>query len=183
MKKRKWAAVLVLALSLGLGAPVWAAPQQETTEETVTHSLGTEEFSQLLDFVREKWDAGELESAEDIRAALEEGEQEFEIDLNEKTEEQLVKMIDKVNDLGLDHEKVMKQAEKLYETYGDEIAENLEEVIREELAGPVGDAIKEQVVEPVKEAAEKTAKAVLKNFWQDLKNSVVGFVKGIFHLK
>ena len=191
MKKR----ILVIALSFGIGLGMFctdglyagASGSPSPTgadEKKVSHSVDEETFSEIVDFVKEKWDAGELEEEEDIRAAIAEGEEEFGYEISRSVENMLVKAAKTVKNLGLDGDAIADKAKELYETYGDDLAQKAEAVIAQEaqeMGDAVGDALRSQVVEPAKEAAVETAKSVAGNFFTDLKNSVVNFVKNIFH--
>ena len=176
MKKKVMIGVCLLAAAIWVCEPAaaWAAETaaqgSEMQEETVSKSLDDETFSAVVEFIKEKWDAGELETQEDIREAIQEGEREFDFDLNQEAEDMIVSAVEAVQKLGLDSDALSKKAKELYDTYGDSIVENAEKVL------------KEQIVDPAKEAMTETAKAAAKNFWTDLKNSVVNFVKNIFHI-
>lgn len=193
MKKR----IVMTALALMLGTGVFSSgtvtalaaqtgtETQTQDESSAAHSLDEETFSKLVGFVKEKWDAGELETQDDIRAAIKEGEEEFAFDLTQDAEDMIVSVVEKLGKLNLDSDVVAEKAKELYKTYGDSIVEKAETVLAEEAAevgNSISDALKEQVVEPAKEAASDAAKAVAKNFWSDLKNSVLNFVKNIFHI-
>ena len=93
----------------------------------------------LLDFVKEKWDAGELDNAEDIKAAISEGEKEFGVSLDESTRTTLASALQQLNGIGLNHETVIALAQKMYESYGDTLVENLSDALQEQLAGPLGE--------------------------------------------
>jgi len=95
MKKTGIAAMMLstaIAVS-SIAVPVCAAPgqtaesaqmqEQPQTETEPAKSISDEDFAKLLDFVKEKWDAGELDNAEDIKAAISEGEKEFGVSLDE----------------------------------------------------------------------------------------------------
>lgn len=154
----------------------------DRNEEPV-YSLNEEELSDLLNFVKEKWDAGELESREKIQKAIEEGEEKFGVVLQDTEREQLTDVIQKLDSLGLNHDTAIELAEKLYEEQGDKLAENFQslyEELGEKLADSAEQMIQEQVVEPAKETAKAVAADTAKNFWQDLKNSVVSFLRNIF---
>lgn len=97
MKKTGIAAMMLstaIAVS-SIAVPVCAAPgqtaesaqmqEQPQTETEPAKSISDEDFAKLLDFVKEKWDAGELDNAEDIKAAISEGEKEFGVSLDEST--------------------------------------------------------------------------------------------------
>lgn len=149
----------------------------------VTHSLSGEELDELLDFVKEKWDAGELEGEDAVRKAIEEGEAQFGVVLQDSVKDQIAEGMSRLNALGLDHDTVIGLAKKMYQEHGDKIAESFQELYEEyagELTESVEKAIAEQVVEPAKEAAKAAVENTAKNFWQDLKNSVVSFFKNIF---
>lgn len=205
----------VLALVLGCaGTPfemcgqsaVLTVRAQNDTSEKEKEEI-PEEVSELLDFIKEKWDAGEFDSREDIEAAIEEGEEKFGVELDEGKREQLAQALEKLDELGLDHDAALSLAknlyrdygdeivddlQSLYDQYGDELVENAETILKEQLAGPLGDAVKEQLAEPLKEAvkeqvvepAKKAAKTAVKNtakrFWSDLKDSVSSFIHNIF---
>lgn len=153
------------------------------SEEETVYSLSEEELSELLDFVKEKWDAGELESDEAIRNAIEEGEEKFGVVLEDAARDQIADAIQKLDSLGLDHDTAIELAKKLYQEHGDKLADNFQnlyEQFGEKLADSAEQMIQEQVVEPAKETAKAVVEETAKNFWQDLKNSVVSFFRNIF---
>ena len=187
MKKTGIAAMMLstaIAVS-GITVPVCAAPgqtaesaqmqEQQQTETEPAKSISDEDFAKLLDFVKEKWDAGELDNAEDIKAAISEGEKEFGVSLDESTRTTLASALQQLNGIGLNHETVIALAQKMYESYGDTLVENLSDALQEQLAGPL---------EPAKETVMETAKAIAANtaqhFWQDLKQSVIDFLNHVF---
>ena len=173
MKKTGIAAMMLstaIAVS-SIAVPVCAAPgqtaesaqmqEQPQTETEPAKSISDEDFAKLLDFVKEKWDAGELDNAEDIKAAISEGEKEFGVSLDESTRTTLASALQQLNGIGLNHETVIALAQKMYESYG-----------------------QEQLIEPAKETVMETAKAIAANtaqhFWQDLKQSVIDFLNHVF---
>lgn len=158
-----------------------AAENSRTAEtETVVKSLSDEELSQLLGYVKEKWDAGEFSDREDILAAIAEGEEAFGVTIGDRVKDELASAIKALDSLGLNHDAVITMAERLYDEYGDALADNVMEIAEKELAGPVGEAIQDRIVEPAKEAAKAAVKDTAQHFWQDLKNSVISFFEGIF---
>ena len=126
----------------------------------------------------------ELDNAEDIKAAISEGEKEFGVSLDESTRTTLASALQQLNGIGLNHETVIALAQKMYESYGDTLVENLSDALQEQLAGPLGETIQEQLIEPAKETVMETAKAIAANtaqhFWQDLKQSVIDFLNHVF---
>lgn len=192
--KKRWSMAVLAAVFLAVqAAPVNAAAEQTAQTETTdssreTSALSDDEISRLLDFVKEKWDAGNFESQADILAAIEEGEEKYSVVLKDSQREQLAAAVKRLDDLGMDHAVAIGMAKKLYQEHGDEIgnslkeqlAEPLEKAIQEQLAEPLEKAIQEQVVEPAKEAAKEVVVNTAKTFWSDLKNSVVSFFRNIF---
>lgn len=164
----------------GSSQPEEASPG---SEEEPVYSLSEEELSKLLDFVKEKWDAGELESEEAIRSAIEEGEETFGVVLQDSVRDQIADAIQKLDSLGLNHDTAIELAKKLYREHGDKLADNFQnlyEEFGEKLADSAEQVIQEQVVEPAKETAKAVVEETAKNFWQDLKDSVVSFFRNIF---
>lgn len=132
--------------------------EQPQTETEPAKSISDEDFAKLLDFVKEKWDAGELDNAEDIKAAISEGEKEFGVSLDESTRTTLASALQQLNGIGLNHETVIALAQKMYESYGDTLVENLSDALQEQLAGPLGETIQEQLIEPAKETVMRLPK-------------------------
>lgn len=197
MKKILCMTVMAAMLLLQV-QPVYAAAKQTDVQEETAGKLSEEELDELLNFVKEKWDAGEFQSEEDIAAAIEEGEKKFGVVLETSEKDQLTKAIRKLDSMGLDHEAAIEAAKKLYRDYGSEIEEKLqglyeeygeqlgqklEEIISEQkdqLTESVEKAVREQVVEPAKEAAKSAVEDTAKGFWSDLKSSVISFFENIF---
>lgn len=152
-------------------------------DQSVSHSLSGEELDALLDFVKEKWDAGELDGEDAIYKAIEEGEEAFGVTLEDSVRDQIADGVAKLDELGLNHDTVIDLAKKLYREHGDKITESFQELYGEyadALADSVEEAIERQIVEPAKEAALDAVENTARTFWQDLKDSVVSFFKNIF---
>lgn len=167
--------VLLLAIAaVGRTVTVYASASAGARQETIRTSDGDleETFRKILDFIKEKWENGDISSAEDIKEVIGEAEEQFGLSLDEETKEKL--------------------ARELYEQYGDGLLENAGEILKEQLAGPLGDAVKEQlaeplqeavkeqVVEPAKEAVKSAVKETAAGFWKDLTDSVSSFFKKLF---
>lgn len=180
IKKIKMAAILAAFLVWMNPLPSLAA---ETDSDQASYSISQEELDELIDFVKEKWDAGELDGEEAIRKAIEEGEEEFGVSLQDSVKDQIAEGMEKLDSLGLDHDVAAKLAKKLYQEHGDAIADSAQKLYEEygsALTQSVEKTIEEQVVEPAKEAAKEAVKSTARNFWKDLKDSVVSFFKNIF---
>ena len=111
----------------------------------------TEEQKKLLEKMKEKLDAGELETDEQIREAISQCEEELEITLTEEQKEQLLGLI-----------------QKMYEEYGEQIKKSADA------------AIQENIVEPVKEAVVEGTKSAIRDFFRDMGESIRSFFARLF---
>lgn len=111
---------------------------------------------EVIEFVREKLETGELETDEDIEEAIQEGEEKFDVSLTEEDKEKILKVVQKVKQLGIDPEKLLDQAQVMCEQLGDELVDNAGEV--------------------VKESVEKS----VAGFFEDMGNRIKGFFANIF---
>jgi len=84
------------------------------------------QIEELIAFVKARVAAGELESEEDILSVITEGEQEFGITLAQEQKQQIVDIMMKINELGLDPKMLIEQAEDLYSRFGTDFFEDLQ---------------------------------------------------------
>lgn len=98
-----------------------------TTGEIANKSMSNEDVEALVAFIKEKIAAGELETEEDIRKAIEEGEATFGVSLSDSDKEQIVQVMLKVKELNLDPNMLLDQATDLYDKYGDDIVNHLDD--------------------------------------------------------
>lgn len=92
-----------------------------STGEIVTKSANSEEVEELIAYIKAKLAAGELETEDDIRKAITEGEERFGVTLNESEVQQIVDFMMKIKELGLDPNMLLDQAADLYDQFGDEL--------------------------------------------------------------
>lgn len=118
--------------------------------------------------MKEKLDAGELETNEQIREAISQCEEELEITLTEEQKEQLLGLIQKMNALGLNSDEMLSKAQELYEKYGEQIKKSADA------------AIQENIVEPVKEAVVEGTKSAIRDFFRDMGESIRSFFARLF---
>lgn len=126
---------------------------------------------QLYAFVKEKLANGELETEEDIRGAIAEGEAKFGINLTEEQKRRIVEVMWKINKLGLDPDRLLEQAKNLYDEWGEQILDSAQT------------AIDEKIVEPVKEAMIESFKQAAADFFKELGESIKDFFTGLFGKK
>jgi uncharacterized protein YpuA (DUF1002 family) len=92
-----------------------------STGEIVTKSANSEEVEELIAYIKAKLAAGELETEDDIRKAIAEGEEKFGVSLEEEEIQQIVDFMMKIKKLGLDPNVLLDQAADLYDQFGDEL--------------------------------------------------------------
>lgn len=162
-----------LPVSVAYAAPAQPEQRESCDPQVLSLSEGTgftltQEQKQLLEKMKEKLDAGELETEEQIREAVGQCEEELEITLTEEQKDQIVALVGKMNDLGLDSDEILSKAQELYEEYGEQIKKSADA------------AIQENVVEPVKEAVVEGTKSAIRDFFRDMGNSIRNFFTRLF---
>lgn len=130
--------------------------------DSIQGDVSTEEVEALMAWLKGKIASGELDTGdeESMRKILEEGEQSFGVTLTEEEKQQIIALLKKLDSLGLDADYLIEQAQKLYEKYGLDLVENANEAINEAVGNAVTTAVK--------------------NFFQNIKTSVVDFFKNLF---
>ena len=136
--------------------------------EALMKALSGEGKYEITSEMKEKLDAGELETDEQIREAISQCEEELEITLTEEQKEQLLGLIQKMNALGLNSDEMLSKAQELYEEYGEQIKKSADA------------AIQENIVEPVKEAVVEGTKSAIRDFFRDMGESIRSFFARLF---
>ena len=122
-----------------------------TTGEIAMQDADSQDIEELIAFVKAKVAAGGLDSDDQIRSAIEEGEDKFGVTLTEDEINQIIAIMQKINQLGLDPNVLVSQAEDLYSKFGKDFLKNLDtDAIAKEVAksaasgffAKIGDAIK-----------------------------------------
>lgn len=130
----------------------------EIAEEIAAQTGGdSEQIEELIAFVKAKVAAGELENETEIRSAIAEGEEKFGVKLADEQIQQIVDIMMKINELGLDPKMLIEQAEDLYSRFGTEFLNNLNldnldtDAIKEEVKKQVSDGFIAKIVDAIKE--------------------------------
>lgn len=111
---------------------------------------------EVIEFIRQKIESGELETEDDIEEAIEEGEEKFDVSLTEEDKEKILQVVQKAEELGIDPEKFLDQAQDMCEEFGDELADT------------------------AKEAVKQSVESSVTGFFQDMGKRIKGFFSGIF---
>jgi uncharacterized protein YpuA (DUF1002 family) len=82
-------------------------------------SLGSDNAAEMVALLKNKVLSGDLSSEEDIMDAIEEAADELDIQLTEEQKQQLLELMDKINDLDLDVDKLKEQAKGIYDKLSD----------------------------------------------------------------
>lgn len=136
---------------------------KEVKEMLEDFELGEAE-QEYLEELKEKFDAGELDSEKEILNEITSAEEKFGFSLSESQKKKIVSLGLKVQDMGLNSEKLTEMAEDMMDKYGDQLKEETETILQEKL------------VEPAKEAVKEGAKSAVKNFFGEMKRSITGFL-------
>lgn len=86
----------------------------------------SEDVEALIAFVKAKLAAGELETEDDIRNAIAEGEEKFGVKLDDSEIEQIINVMNKIKKLGLDPNVLINQAEDLYKQFGSDFLNHID---------------------------------------------------------
>ena len=129
-----------------------------TTGEIAMQDADSQDIEELIAFVKAKVVAGGLDSDDQIRSAIEEGEDKFGVTLTEDEINQIIAIMQKINQLGLDPNVLVAQAEDLYSKFGKDFLKNLDT-----------DAI-----------AKEVAKSAASGFFAKIGDAIKGFFAGLF---
>ena len=123
-------------------------------------NVSSDEIEQLIAYLKEKIANGELDSDDDIREAIKDGEAQFGVSLSEEEIQRIINLMNKLESMGLNSDYLISQAEKLYNKYGADIVNHADEAISEAVSDAVANASA--------------------GFFQSIKNSVKEFFQDIF---
>ncbi|MDD3659963.1 MAG: DUF1002 domain-containing protein [Lachnospiraceae bacterium] len=127
---------------------------------TVAKSADDAKVEELIAYIKAKLAAGELETEEDIRNAVIEGEEKFGVDLSDEDVDKIVSLMKKIETLGIDPELLLSQAKDLYDKFGDGLLEDPESAI--------------------KDAAGNMVKSAFTEMVENIKTSITDFFKNLF---
>ena len=129
-----------------------------TTGEIAMQDADSQDIEELIAFVKAKVAAGGLDSDDQIRSAIKEGEDKLGVTLTEDEINQIIAIMQKINQLGLDPNVLVSQAEDLYSKFGKDFLKNLDT-----------DAI-----------AKEVAKSAASGFFAKIGDAIKGFFAGLF---
>ncbi len=136
-------------------------------EEKISEALSEidkEKVNEIFEFVKEKVVDGSLGSEEGLKEAIAEGEEKFDVTIDEAVAQQVVDAMEKLEDMGFSGEEIISKAENLYNTYGADFLSHANEAF----------------AEVVEEAVENAITSFFHNLWEDIKTSVRNLFKSWF---
>ncbi len=99
----------------------------EIAEDIAAQTGGdSEQIEELIAFVKANVAARELDTEEDVLATIAEGEEKFGVTLTQEQKQQIVDIMMKINELGLDPQMLIEQAEDLYSQFGTDFLQDLD---------------------------------------------------------
>lgn len=135
--------------------------------EEFTKNVKLEDAKKIFNFISEKIEEGKWESEEGIKEAIAEGEKKFDVTLTKEQKEKILSAVAKIKKMGISPDCLLKEAEKIYEKYGQELKEELEEE-------------KDKVIEETQNKIKEEVNKSVSNYFSDMVNNVKSFFKGIF---
>lgn len=109
------------------GKPVDVKAIDTALDELVTtgevkDALGDDEkASELISYIKAQIAANDLNTKEEIEAAVRKGNKELDANLSEEQIKQIVEVMVKIKAMGIDFNVLAEQADKIYSKYGDQI--------------------------------------------------------------
>lgn len=91
-----------------------------TTGE-VKEAIGDDEAAELISYVKAQIAANDLDTKEEIEAAVRQGDKELNANLTEEQIQQIISVMIKIKEMGIDFEVLAEQADTLYAKYGEQI--------------------------------------------------------------
>lgn len=133
-----------------------------TTGE-IADALGdSEQVSEMIAFIKAQIAGKDLDTREEIEEVVVEAADEYGAVLNDEEIKQIVDLMMKIKDLGLDYNTLLDQAQDLYEKFGDKLSLS-------DLANGLSGETKFAIV-----------KASIGQFFTNVFDSITGFFKGLF---
>ena len=108
-----------------------------TTGELETNTQNSEEVEQLVAYIKAKLAAGELETDDDIRNAINEGQNKFSVTLTDDEVNKIIDVMHKIKALGLDPQVLLTQAQDLYKKFGNDMVNHTEDIIKQSVSDSV----------------------------------------------
>lgn len=162
LKRRILLVGLVAVMAIPCGFTYAKTAAQEQKETPVQDNQDADESEHVMKWLIDKAESGDvdLKDEESIRRAIEEAETEFAISFDEKEQDRIVTVLQKMDAVGIGTEEMLDQAKRLYQKYGEDVVQEANVVIND--------------------AVEGALKSATDNFFASMKKAVSDFFKGLF---
>ena len=117
-----------------------------------------QKVEELIAFIKAKVAAGELNTDEDVRNAIEEGQKQFDVTLSDEEIQKIIDVMSKIRALGLDPGVLVGQAEDLYGKFGTDFVNHM----------------------TAEEIGKEVAGSAVKGFFSNIGTSIKNFFSGLF---
>ncbi len=135
-----------------------------------------EDYKALVSEFKEELKEGNLKTEEDIRNAVREAEQKYGVEISEEDEQKAVDIMDTVNDLGIEEDKLAEVVDDVYDKIADKTYETASDAM-EDIKEQVIDSAKDAVVDTVKESLADYLKEIWEEFKTFIKELVASWVQ------
>ena len=151
---------LCMILSLAVVCPCMGVCAQEDQYDI-------KEYGPLIEEFKDRLRDGSLQTEDEVREAIKEVEDKYDVDISAEDEKKAVDFMDKVNSLGVDGEKLAVVVDDVYDkAISDKVYESASDAI---------DAVEKQIVESAKEAVKESVKKTFKDYCADLLKKISEF--------
>ena len=125
------------------------------------------EYGPLIEEFKDRLRDGSLQTEDDVREAIKEVEDKYDVDISTEDEKKAVDFMDKVNSLGVDGEKLADVVDDVYDkAISDKVYESASDAI---------DAVEKQIIESAKEAVKESVKKTFMDYCSDLLDKISAF--------
>ena len=121
-------------------------------------NVDADTVNKMLDFVKDKIDSGALDSQEGLKDALQEGKEQFGVEISEADAQKIVDTLDQLEQFGFSPDTVIDEAKSLYEKYGEDCVDHMNEAVTNAVkdtasnaAESFADYLKESVTDALQE--------------------------------
>lgn len=134
-------------------------------------SMTSEDYDKLVGFIKEELRDGNLDTQEDVKKAIEEAEDKYDIEFSAEEEKRVLDVMNTVNSLGLDKEELADKVDSVYDKVGDELGDNVEEAI-----DTVIDQAKDELVDTAKNQVKTAVKKSFLDYMSDFKEHIAEMI-------
>ncbi len=140
------------------------------SDEVSSSGYNMDEYKALISEFKDELREGNLKTEEDVRDAIREAEDKYGVDISAEEEQKAVDLMDTVNDLGVDEDKLADVVDDVYDKIADKTYETASDAI---------DDIRDQVIDSVEDAVVETVKKSFADYMKELWEQIKEFFKGL----